>query len=120
MKRNCLFVFVLFFLISCGNNNETPPGILNPKKMQVVLWDIIKAEAYTAEMVKTDSVKKAADENLKMQQQVFSIHKITRNEFYKSYDYYKKNPAVFKVMLDSMIAQSGRQKNYSNKNLQPQ
>ncbi len=120
MIRNCFFVFVLFFLTSCGNNNETPPGILKPLKMQLVLWDIIKAEAYTAEMVKTDTAKKAAEENLKMQQQVFSIHKITRNEFYNSYDYYKNNSPVFKVMLDSMIAQATRKKNYNNKNLQAQ
>ncbi len=120
MIRNFFFVFVLLLLTSCGNNNETPPGILKSEKMQVVLWDIIKAEAYTAEMVRTDSTKKATEENLKMQQQVFSIHKITSNEFYTSYDYYKNNSAVFKVMLDSMIAQWGRQKNYNNKNLQVQ
>lgn len=120
MIRNCFFVFVLLLLTSCGNNNEKPPGILKPEKMQLVLWDIIKAEAYTAEMIKTDSAKKAPEENLKLQQQVFSIHKITRNEFYNSYDYYKNNSAVFKVMLDSMITQSARQKNYNNKNLQAQ
>ncbi len=114
MIRNCFFCFVLCLLVSCGNDNEMPPGILKPEKMQGVLWDIITAEAYTAEMIKTDSTKKPAEENQKLQQQVFSIHKITKDEFYNSYDYYKNNSTVFKVMLDSMIVRGSRKKNYNN------
>ncbi len=109
MIKNILFVFVLLLLISCGNKNEIPEGILKPEKMKLVLWDVIKAEAYTAEVIKTDTSKKATEENLKLQQQVFSIHKITRDEFYNSYDYYKNNTAAFKIMLDSMVSQGARQ-----------
>lgn len=119
MIRNCLFLFVLLVSVSCGNNDKAE-AILKPQKMQQVLWDIIKAEAYTAELVKTDSTKNAANENLKMQKEIFSIHKITPKDFYTSYDYYKNNSAVFKVMLDSMIMQANRKKNYNNKNLQVQ
>lgn len=113
MIRTCFFLFVLFLSASCGNNDKAE-GILKPEKMQAVLWDIIKAEAYTAEIIKTDSTKKGAEENLKLQQQVFSIHKITKEEFYNSYDYYKNNSAVFKVMLDSMVVRGSRKKNYNN------
>lgn len=82
--------------------------------MQAVLWDIIKAEAFTAGYIKPDSANanKAAEENLKLQQQIFAIHRTSKDVFYKSYDYYKRNTPVFKQMLDSMIAQAGRENSF--------
>ncbi len=106
MTRISIFLFGFILLSSCGNNDELPSGILKPEKMQAVLWDVIKAEAFTAEFIKKDSTKNAAEENLKLQQQIFAIHKVTKAEFYKSYDYYKEHTPVFKQMLDSMIAKT--------------
>ena len=105
-----MLLFGLGSLISCGNNDKRPSGILAPDKMQAVLWDVIKAEAFTTEFIKRDSAKNAAEENSKLQQQIFAIHKISKADFYKSYDYYKSNTTQFKVILDSMIAQAERSK----------
>lgn len=110
MMRNCLLFFCLTFFISCGSKNKIPEGILKPDKMQAVLWDVIKADAFTAEIIRKDSSIKTADVNLKLQQEIFTIHKITRNDFYKSYDYYKENPGKLKVIMDSMIIQAERNK----------
>ncbi len=120
MIRSRFFIFALFFITACGDSGKTPAGILKPQKMQVVLWDIIKADALTAEIIKNDSTKKPAEENLKMQQQIFAIHKTNMAEFFESYDYYKSNTDVFKVMLDSMIAQANRKKNNPIKPYQAQ
>ena len=109
----------LVTITSCGND-KTPSGILEPDKMQAVLWDIIKADAFTTEFIKKDSAKNAEEENLKLQQQIFAIHHISKEVFYKSYDYYKANTPVFKVMLDSMVVQAGRNKNYKITPLQAQ
>lgn len=110
MIRICMLLFVLVTIHSCGNDRP-PSDVLKPDKMQAVLWDVIKADAFTTEFITKDSTKKnAAEENLKLQQQVFAIHHTTKDIFYKSYDYYKTNTPVFKVMLDSMIAQAGRRK----------
>ncbi len=110
MMRNCIVFFCLLIFISCGNKNKIPDGILKPDVMQAVLWDVIKADAFTAEIIRKDSSKKTADVNLKLQQEVFAIHKITRQSFYKSYDYYKENPGKLKVIMDSMIVQAERNK----------
>lgn len=110
MIRVFILLFGLGLLTSCGNN-ENPSGILKPQKMQAVLWDIIKADAFTNEFIKKDSAKNAVAENLKLQQEIFAIHKITKADFYKSYDYYQSNTTQFKIMLDSMIAQAERDKN---------
>lgn len=110
MMRNCIVFFCLLIFISCGNKNKIPEGILKPDVMQAVLWDVIKADAFTAEIIRKDSAKKTADVNLKLQEEVFTIHKITRKIFYKSYDYYKENPGKLKVIMDSMIVQEERNK----------
>lgn len=112
-------LFTLVTITSCGNN-KPPSDVLKPDKMQAVLWDIIKADAFTTEIIKKDTAKDAEKENLKLQQQVFAIHHTTKDIFYKSYDYYKTNTPVFKVMLDSMMAQAGRNKNYGTKTLTAQ
>ena len=103
----------VFILNSCVNKDKLPAGILKPEKMQAVLWDVIKAEAFTNEFIKKDSAKNAVAENVKLQQQIFAIHKISKTDFYNSYDYYKLNTVVFKKIVDSMIAQAERKK-YNN------
>ena len=78
--------------------------------MQAVLWDVIKADAFTAEIIKKDSAKNGTEENLKLQQEIFTIHQTTKDIFYKSYDYYKANPGQLKIIMDSIIIQSERNK----------
>ena len=116
MIRICMLLFMLVAITSCGDD-KAPSDVLKPDKMQAVLWDIIKADAFTTEVIKKDTAKNAEEENLKLQQQVFAIHHTTKDIFYKSYDYYKTNTPVFKVMLDSMVTQAGRNKNYGTKPL---
>ena len=115
MIRMIILLAGLALVGSCTNKDKIPDGILKPDKMQAVLWDVIKADAFTAEFIKKDSAKNAADENLKLQQQIFAIHKISKADFYNSYDYYKSNPVVFKKIVDSLVAQAERKKNLSTK-----
>jgi Domain of unknown function (DUF4296) len=112
MMRNFLLA-LLVFVSSCRDNNELPEGVLKPEKMKLVLMDVIKAEAYTAEILKTDTTKNGLEENSRLQQQVFSIHKVSKEEFYRSFMYYKEHAGVFKVMLDSMVTQGYRNKSIS-------
>lgn len=114
MIRPVFFCILLLGLVSCGSGDK-PSGLLDAKKMQAVLWDVIRADAFTAEFIKKDSSKNAVAENEKLQQQIFAIHKITKSDFYKSYDYYKSNTTEFKVILDSMIAQAGNNRKTFNK-----
>lgn len=119
MIRICILLFMMVTITSCGND-KAPSDVLKPDKMQAVLWDIIKADAFTTDFIQKDTAKNAVAENLKLQQQVFAIHHTSKEVFYKSYDYYKTNTPVFKVMLDSMIVQAGRNKNYGTKPLTAQ
>jgi hypothetical protein len=113
MRPIIILLISLFLINSCGNKDKLPAGLLKPDKMQAVLWDVIKADVFTTEFIKKDSAKNAAAENLKLQQQIFAIHKISKADFYNSYDYYKLNSTAFKKIIDSMIAQAER--NHYNK-----
>ena len=115
MRRIIILLAGLALIASCTNKDKVPDGILKPEKMQAVLWDVIKADAFTAEFIKKDSTKNAAAENLKLQQQIFAIHKINKADFYNSYDYYKSNTVVFKKIVDSMVAQAERKKTFNTK-----
>lgn len=110
MRRMIIVLAGLVLIGSCADKEKIPAGILKPDKMQAVLWDVMKADAFTNDYIKKDSSKNAGAENLKLQQQIFAIHKISKEDFYKSYDYYKTNTVVFKKIVDSIIAQAERKK----------
>lgn len=110
MIRICILLFVAISLFSCNSKDEIPATILKPSKMQAVLWDVIKAQAFTDQFVKKDTSKNAAIKNLELQQEIFDLHHVTKDEFYKSYDYYKNNAGLLNRVLDSIIEQNERNK----------
>jgi hypothetical protein len=83
-------------------------GILGKEKMQAVMWDIIGANSFTEQFIKRDSLKNAVVENMKMQQKIFSMHNITKEDFYKSYNYYCSQPDLMRTLLDSIVARGER------------
>ena len=87
-------------LLSC--KSSVPKDVLPPKKMQSVLWDVMQAdemaEYYSAKDSTFNSLSKHAD----YYQQIFFIHKITKEDFTKSLDYYENHPARFKPIIDSL------------------
>jgi hypothetical protein len=110
MIRMIILLAGLAIVGSCTRKEKIPEGILKPDKMQAVLWDVIKADVFTTDFIKKDTAKNAVAENLKLQQQIFGIHKISKADFYNSYDYYKSHTVVFKSIVDSMIAQAERKR----------
>jgi Domain of unknown function (DUF4296) len=107
MKR--FVVTIIFFsLLGCTNKASNRSGVLSKEKMQAVLWDIIGADVFTEQFVKKDSSKNASFENVQLQNKIFAIHKVTRADFYKSFDYYNSHNALMLVILDSMTAKAER------------
>lgn len=104
--RIILILFSLIFLFSCKSNKSDE--ILSKKKMQAVLWDIIQADVYSNQYIKHDSTKNSAVENAKLQQQIFAIHKISKETFNKSYAYYQAHPNDMQAILDSISTEKYR------------
>lgn len=103
----CILIFLIFvFLNSC--KESIPSGTINPVKMQKVLWDVMRADALSQQLVKYDSSKTLAGEGGRLHNQVLLIHKITEAQFVSSYAYYSHHPNILKALLDSINSQQIR------------
>ncbi len=105
----------VFFLFSCGDKSQIPSEIITPDKMQLVLFDVLRADAFVFDFIKKDSTKNVEEESIKLQQQIFIVHKVTKEAFYKSYDFYKTRPDLMLPLLDSMINKATRDKYMNTK-----
>ena len=106
MIKYILIISSLLFIYSC--KETIPSDIIKPAKMQEVLWDVLRAEALSQEIVKADSSKSAAAENIRLTQKIFLLHNITQQEFEKSYSYYTAHPDIMRTILDSVNSQQTR------------
>ena len=105
MRKFLLIFFVLFFTLGCKSKNSVTGGVLSQKKMQLILWDLMRADQFLADYVlnKDSSVNKTT-ESLKYYQQIFSIHKVSKEDFQHSFSFYKSHPALLKEIMDSLSA----------------
>jgi hypothetical protein len=110
MRRKVIVLIGAVFLFSCGGKNNFPSGVLKPAKMQLVLFDVLRADAFVFDFVKKDAAKLPEAESAKLQQQIFAVHKVSKEEFYKSYEFYKTHPDLMQPLLDSMISKATRDK----------
>ncbi|THU31972.1 DUF4296 domain-containing protein [Niastella caeni] len=104
----CLSAFV-FCLVSCTDKDKIPKGVLPKEKMQKVLWDMIQAERFRETFIK-DSSQDLKAETFKLYAQVFEIHKVTKDEFVKSYKFYMSRPDIARDMFDSLATQANRRR----------
>lgn len=95
-------LIIVFFVLSC--RPKMPGGILPPEKMEKVLYDYLSADVYVNEFLSLDSTLLPQKESARLQQQVFLKHKISKEEFYRSYDYYVDHPEKMKEIVDSITA----------------
>ncbi len=100
-KLRYVLFFALCILVSCSNKDKVPKDILPAEKMQAVLWSMINAGEFLNGYVLKDSVDKIA-ETSKVYGQVFQIHRISKEQFDKSYLYYRQHPELMKIVLDSL------------------
>ncbi len=104
MIRCILIISVLFY--SC--KEAIPTDVIKQKKMQEILWDVLRADALSQQLVKNDSTKLLANENVRLIKRVFVIHNINQEQFDKSYSYYTKHPDIMRSILDSIATQKVR------------
>lgn len=104
MKR--VAIFAIYLLVSCSGRNKIPEGVMKPDKMTAVMLDVFRAEGLSMHYNRKayDSLLNPEIAYVKYYTQVFSFHKITKDEFFTSYHYYLQHPDLFKTVLDSVNA----------------
>lgn len=110
MKRLIWVSAVLItVLIACAGDDRVPSNVIKRDEMESILWDMMLADRYSAQVLVKDSAKLDVKmETFKLYEQVFQIHKITREDFLKSYKYYLNRPDITKSMFDSLAARGSR------------
>jgi Domain of unknown function (DUF4296) len=103
-------IIILLVSVGCTNQYKVPSDILPKEKMEAVLWDMIVADRYSAAILVKDTTKKIREETFKLYEQVFSIHKVSRQQFIKSFKWYLERPDIAQVMLDSLAAGANRRR----------
>lgn len=103
MSRSFLAAGLLFFVIACKNKSAIPSNILSQKEMQAVLWDMMRADQFLNDYVFIrDTTANKVKESTLYYNQIFAIHKISADQFEKSFAFYKDHPILFRAIMDSM------------------
>lgn len=107
MRRALWFCLLLF--TACADKDSVPAGILPKEKMGAILWDMIQAEQFSTTYLAKDSGKiNLKIEDLRLYDQVFRLHGITREDFRKSYRFYQDRPDITRTLFDSLLARGNR------------
>ena len=103
MRTPLFIICCLLIITGCKNKNRIPAGIIPQKKMQAVVWDMMRADQFLTDYVlpKDTSLDKRT-ERTRLYSQVFAIHQISKEQYEKSFSYYKTHPALFKIIMDSL------------------
>jgi hypothetical protein len=94
-----LFLLISFF--SCSEKGQKK-DILPEKEMREVMWDMMRADQYVAAFLLKDSTHTKRDESIRLYEAILHIHKITREKFKASFDYYSSQPDLFRPIIDSL------------------
>ena len=101
-----LLAFMLF--VSC--NGGTPKNVLPVNTMKLVMFDMLKADEWYAQKLVGDTLMLRVKDDIPLYEQVFSIHKLTKKEFFDSYHYYEAHPVAYKELVDSLESYANKQK----------
>lgn len=105
-----LILFLSFiFVTSCTKRTHIPSGIIKPREMQNIFWDIIRGDILAQEITNKDSTKNLKTESFVITEKIFSIHNISRAKFEKSIAFYEKHPGLVKIIFDSLNAVQTRE-----------
>jgi hypothetical protein len=92
MKKPLTIIFILL-LTSCSSGDKIPKDVLPINKMKAIIWDMSLADNMASEkyLIKKDSQRIMVTG---LYQKIFSLHKIDKTSFYKSYAYYDTSIGV--------------------------
>jgi hypothetical protein len=93
---------ILFAVLIFSCKSSVPGDVLPAKKMQAVLCEVMQADAMAEYYEASDSTFRSLSKHVDYYQKVFSIHKISKEDFTRSLNYYESHPDRLKPILDSL------------------
>lgn len=99
-----LLYAVAILVFSCRESR--PEGVLAFEKMRSVMWDMMRADQFMADHIfARDSLANKQLVSEEWYGKVLALHKISQEDFRKSYDYYSARPQLLKDLMDSISKQ---------------
>lgn len=95
-------VLLVFSLPACTSDKDIPKDVLSPEKMKPILWDMIRMDELVSGFIAKDSSKKLNEESVKLYEQVFALHKISKDQFFRSFRFYQSHPEIARPLFDSL------------------
>jgi hypothetical protein len=92
----------------CTDKDRIPSSVLSREKMRDVLWDMIVADQYSSFLTRDSAHIHFKEERLRLYEQVFVLHGVSRDQFRKSYDYYLAHPDLEQALFDSLQSKGNR------------
>ena len=107
--RSFTILLCLLALTACTNPEHVPGNIIPRDSMQNILFDIMQADQYSTQYLLKDSAKiNVKSETMKLYEEVFRLHHISKTEFDRSFQFYLDHPNIATVMFDSLSARAAR------------
>jgi hypothetical protein len=101
--RVYIFFLLALFILSCKQDNQVPKNIIQQERMQELLWDMARADAFIAGFAgNNDSSFNRIRETVTLYRQIFQIHNTDREKFNKSLAWYQQHPQLLKPILDTL------------------
>ena len=102
-------VILLSGSLACSSPNKIPDKVIGINEMKPLLWDMMRAGVLTQNQYRLDTLR-LKKESMATYEKVLAIYGTTKEEFYYSYQYYLDHPDKHKILLDSVVAYSGRKR----------
>ena len=107
--RKIIILTCAFFIAACIKEEDStiPEDILSHEKMQGILIDVHLSEALAGiEFVKSDTIHQVMPQYYI---QIFKKHSITKEDFFRSFDYYSEHPAELDEIYEEVLEEIARQ-----------
>lgn len=115
--RPLLVLIVLIAFGACSSNDKIPEDLIQPEQMKIIVWDLLLAEQRALDDTTLNTLPVGKERALGLTKastglfnEVFAIHKTSKDHFYKSYAYYEGHPDKLKVLMDSVSAYATRKR----------
>lgn len=109
MRKVTISAMIIAVLAACGGQ-KLPAGVLDKEQMELVLTDVILAEAFAESYLSADTSKRLKQLYTQELDKVLAIHKVSPKDFQASIQYYKSQPEQFKIVIDTVNARAMRAK----------
>src|SRR5258708_1762778 len=102
-------LLAMLLVVGCSDKDKVPSGIIPRDEMEKILWDMVQADQYSSMYLLKDSARiNVKTETLKLYEEVFLLHQVSREEFRKSFRYYQEHPELTRNVFDSLLARGNR------------